>query len=317
MTASPTAPITPNVSRSPRKSPKKFTLIDTFLDHLSAEAGLSENTRISYGRDLGLFAQFLAARRVRDICKTSQRDISEFLASEAERGLSTHSLGRRLAGLRSFFRFLVNESHIKRDPSSYLTGPKTWKHLPEALSLEEVTRLIQAPDISRPTGLRDAALLELLYACGLRVSEVTALKMDNLRRDLRLLLVCGKGNKERLLPVGAKAIEMIERYVSEARPLLLRGRACSHLFVSVNGKPLDRQAIWRRLKYWAKAAGITRKLSPHGLRHTFATHLLSGGADLRVVQELLGHANISTTQIYTHVDRDRLREIHRRFHPRP
>ena len=316
MTASQTAPITPNASNAPAR-PRKFTLIDSFLDHLVSEAGLAENTRKAYGRDLDSFALFLASRRIDDITRTTQREIADYIAFEAEKGITARSLARRLAALRAFFRFLINESVIAKDPTAYIIGPKAWKKLPETLSAENVIKLVKAPDTSQDIGLRDAAILELIYACGLRVQETATLKLADVRRDLRMVIVRGKGNKERIVPAGKKALSVVDLYLAEARPALLKGKDSPYLFVSSRGGALDRTAIWRRLKHWARAAGLTGKISPHSLRHSFATHLLTGGADLRVVQELLGHSNISTTQIYTHVDRDRLREIHRRFHPRP
>jgi len=294
----------------------KFRLVDAFLEYLAAEAGLALNTRKSYGQDLKAFAEFLASRQVKDITRTTAREITEFLACEADKGLGTRSLARRFAALRAFFRFLVGENEIPQDPTAYLDGPRFWKRLPEALSADEIEQLLGAPDGKTAVALRDAAILELLYASGLRVHEAATMKTTDLRPDLGVLVVKGKGGKERMVPVGSKALEAISRYRGEARPRLLKGRECPYLFVSTLGGGMDRTAIWRRIKLWARKAGITHRVTPHVLRHSFATHILSGGADLRVVQELLGHSNIATTQVYTHVDRDRLREIHRKYHPR-
>ena len=300
-----------------REKPKrrKSTPVESFLDHLVGEAGLSVNTRKSYERDLLAFLGFLGSGT--RLQKATQHDISDFLADQAEKGLGSRSLARRFAALRAFYRFLVNESLIDTNPTTYLDGPRAWKRLPEALTEEEVTRLLEALDPAGPAGLRDLAILEFLYATGLRVHELAGLRTTDIRTDLAVLVVKGKGGKERMVPIGTKALEALDAYRVEARPKLLKGGDSPFLFLSVRGDRMSRTTVWRRITYWARKAGIAKRVSPHTLRHSFATHILAHGADLRVVQELLGHANIGTTQIYTHVDRDRLREIHRKYHPRP
>jgi len=261
---------------------------------------LSVNTRKSYERDLRAFLRFLGGSA--RLAKATQHDISDFLADQAERGL---------------YRFLVDESLIENNPTTYLDGPRAWKRLPEALTEEEVERLLEAPDPSSPTGLRDLAILEFLYATGLRVHELAKLRVNDIRADLGVLVVKGKGSKERMVPIGTKALQVLDAYTKQARPKLQKKDGSAFLFLSARGGAMSRVTVWRRITHWARKAGIAKRVGPHTLRHSFATHILAHGADLRVVQELLGHANIATTQIYTHVDRDRLLEIHRKYHPRP
>ncbi len=288
-----------------------------FLDGLSAEKGLSKNTRLSYGRDLRNYIEFLKKRKVDSVKKITRREIMDFLLAERDRGLEPASVGRALVAIRMFHRFLVDENEVKENVTDALESPKLWKHLPEVLSADEVSRLLQAPDSRKLDGLRDLALLELLYASGLRASEASTIKLSQLDLENGMLRVVGKGSKERAVPVGRKAREVLGRYLKRTRAEWGKKGQSEALFLSRLGRPLSRQSVWAVLKKHAEASGIKKEVYPHILRHSFATHLLEGSADLRVVQELLGHADIVTTQIYTHVDKSRLKGIHKQFHPRP
>lgn len=291
--------------------------IKSFLDFVSIEKGLSKNTLLSYARDLRRYTAFLKKKKRSDLNDISRAEITDFLLEERDRGLSARSVARALVSVRMLHRFLAQEGRLKEDVAQALEAPKLWKTLPEALSVVEVETLLKSPNIRKPQGSRDQACLEILYAAGLRVSEVSSLKLDHVNFNEGILRVMGKGDKERLVPVGRAALRSLERYLGGARKHWLQGRAEEALFVTRLGRKMSRQAIWALLKKYAKAAGIRKKVYPHILRHSFATHLLENGADLRVVQELLGHADISTTQIYTHMDKSRLKGIHQKFHPRP
>ncbi len=290
--------------------------IDPFLDYLAVECGLADNTLAAYQRDLWKFAEFLEAKGVTDLAKVTPDTVVRFMRAEKDLGLSVNSIARYLAAIKMWFRFLFMEGALSKDAVSVLDSPRLWRKIPEALSPREVSRLLRAPDPKTPLGLRDRALLEVLYATGARVSEVTNLDLGGVNLDYRFLRCIGKGDKERIVPLGRKAVDAVRDYIVNVRPKLLRGRESPRLFLSRFGKPLDRHQVWRLVKRYADKARIRKKVSPHTLRHSFATHLLSGGADLRAVQEMLGHASIATTQIYTHVDKDRLKSIHRQFHPR-
>ncbi len=262
------------------------------------------------------FAQYLSRRGHGDPRRMTTSIVLGFLMNLKDRGYSVTTLARMLAAVKMFYRFLTLEGIVDRNVTSVLESPRIWRKIPSVLTPQEVDRLVAAPDVTTPLGLRDKALLELLYATGMRASEVTALEIDSIHYDYGYLRCMGKGSKERLVPVGRAAIELVQRYVVEVRPLLLRGRVSAALLLSRTGRALGRESVWRIVKRCAAVAGIAKRISPHTLRHSFATHLLAGGADLRSVQEMLGHASITTTQLYTHVDRDRLKEIHRRYHPR-
>jgi len=292
-------------------------LIDVFLNYLSVERGLSNNTLISYRKDLDIYTEFLASRSVNALSKISKNDITNFMLDQKDKGLSANSISRRLAAIRMFHRFLARERLSKSDPSNLIDSPKLWKKIPETLSLNEVEALIAQPDSRNRQGIRDKAILEVLYATGMRVSEAVNLKLDNVNLDIGFLRCIGKGDKERVIPLGKKAIAGIKRYLELSRPHLLKKKQSEFLFVSRLGKKISRQSFWKIIKRYAKLAKIKKPMKPHILRHSFATHLLERGADLRSVQEMLGHSNISTTQIYTHVTKDRLKTIHRQFHPRP
>lgn len=293
-------------------------LIDTFVDHLWLADGLAKNTLAAYRSDLALFAGWLAERQ-RGLLDAQEADIDAWLAhlhQRAERVRPT-TLRRFQASLRRFYRWLIEQGRRADDPLLNIQPPVVAERFPKTLSEQNVEALIDAPDVETPLGLRDRALLELLYATGLRVSELVGLKLFNLSLDERVVRTFGKGGKERLVPLGEAAADWIARWLTEGRPQLLKGRASDHVFVTTRGAGMTRQMAWTLIKKHAVTAGIPReKISPHVLRHAFATHLINHGADLRVVQLLLGHADISTTQIYTHVARARLKELHARHHPR-
>ena len=292
-------------------------LIEEFLGYLSVERGLSKNTLVSYRQDLAKFFEYLKSRRIASIERVTRQMISSFMMTEKDRGLSANSVSRELACLRSFFKFLVREHKVKEDVTSVIESPKLWKKLPSTLNLDEVEALLMAPDVRGLMGMRDRASLELMYATGMRVSELINLKMDDLNMDVGFVKCLGKGSKERIVPFGRKAKESIARYLDKGRKSFLKEKVSNFLFLTRLGKPMSRQTFWKTIKKYAKEARIKKDIMPHSLRHSFATHILERGADLRIVQELLGHSDISTTQIYTHVSKDRLKAIHKKFHPRP
>lgn len=289
--------------------------IEAFLDALWMERGLSDLTLAAYRSDLGGFARWLTGRDA-NLLSAGRGLVLEYLAGRAQSGARPRSTARLLSALRRFYRYQVREGRVPSDPTALVESPKLGRPLPGALSEAEVEALLAAPNADEPIGLRDRAMLELLYAAGLRVSELVGLKLDQLNARQGVVRTFGKGSKERLVPVGDEALASIGEYLSRGRPALLAGRTSPHLFVTQLGDGMTRQAFWYRIKHYARLAGISRKLSPHTLRHSFATHLLNHGADLRVVQLLLGHSDLSTTQIYTHVARQRLRDLHSKHHPR-
>ncbi len=292
-------------------------LIDAFMNYLSVERGLSRNTIVSYQEDLNYYMDFLASRHIDALSRTTKNEIINFMLSQKDKGLSANSVARRLAAIKGFYRFLVRERILNTDPASLIDSPKLWKKIPDALSLNEVEALLSQPDIREKQGIRDKAILETLYATGMRVSEAVNLKVDNVNLDIGFLRCIGKGNKERVIPLGKKAIISLNRYLKFSRPRLLNKRESEFLFLNRFGKKLSRQSFWKLVKRYSKKARIKKPTRPHTLRHSVATHLLERGADLRSVQEMLGHSDISTTQIYTHINKDRLKAIHRMFHPRP
>ena len=291
-------------------------LIDSFIDYLIIECGVALNTQRAYRSDLAKFAKYLEVRGHTHPRGITTSIILGFLVQLKDRGYSVATISRMLAALRMFYRFLAVEGIIERNVTTALDSPRLWRRLPSVLSPAEVGQLLAAPQTDTLFGLRDKALIELLYATGLRASEIASLDVDSIHFDYGYLRCMGKGSKERLVPVGRTALDVARRYLYEARPRILRGRISPALFVSSRGQRLSRIHVWRLVKKYARLAGIRKNLYPHALRHSFATHLLAGGADLRTDQEMLGHASIITTQIYTHVDKDRLKEVHRRFHPR-
>jgi integrase/recombinase XerD len=292
-----------------------LTLLDEFTDRLWLEEGLSRNTLESYRRDLAQFAVWLEKNTAKMLLKAERADIERYLAVRAPVN-KPRSVGRLVASLRRLYRFALREGRIDIDPTQQLGSPKIPRSLPKSLSEDEVEKLLNAPDAEQLLGLRDRAMLETLYATGLRVSELVALKVSEVSLDMGVVRVTGKGDKTRLVPLGEEALDWITRYLREARPMLLDGQLADAMFVTQRGDGMTRQAFWYLIKRYAVLAGIAKHMSPHVLRHAFATHLLNHGADLRVVQMLLGHADISTTQIYTHVARERLKLLHAQHHPR-
>jgi integrase/recombinase XerD len=288
--------------------------IRAFLVFCRMEKGLSQNSLDAYGRDLAAF-RFWADPKTGGALPDAQT-LKSYLNHLYTKDLSSRSIARHLSAIRSLYRFLVAEEMVSSDPTEHLSSPKQWSTIPKFLNREQIEKLIAAPDRTRASGLRDRAMLELLYATGIRVTELIQLRLSNLDSGLGLIRVTGKGNKQRIVPVHATALEAISQYASIGRPALLHGKASPHLFVTARGGPMTRQAFWAAIKTNGKKAGIFNNLSPHVLRHTFATHLLEGGADLRSVQTMLGHADLATTEIYTHVVRSRLRDTLDRHHPR-
>ena len=288
--------------------------IDAYLAYLRDVRRMSDNTLESYARDLAALGSF-AAGHERDVSTLDRRDLEAFVRGLMAGGLSPRSTARAVACVRGFYRFVAVEAGREASAADDLRAPRAWPALPRFLDLEEVDRLLAAPDPSTPRGLRDKALVSVLYATGLRVSELLALKLPNLYLDEGYLTCVGKGSKERLVPIGQEAVEWVRQYVASGRPLLVT-RPSPWLFVNARGGPLSRVGFWKLLKEYGIKAGITHDISPHVLRHSFATHLLDRGADLRAIQLMLGHADLSTTQIYTHVLEARLRTVYDKFHPR-
>jgi integrase/recombinase XerD len=286
--------------------------IDRYLDELWLERGLAANTLAAYRRDLVQLARSLP----RPLLDATTEELLRCVADRFQAGYQTRSAARWLSCVKGFYRHQVRKGRLAVDPGAELTLPKLGRQLPGSLSEREVEALLAAPDVDEPVGLRDRAMLELLYACGLRISELTALTLTALNRRQGVVRVVGKGGKERLVPVGQEALSWVERYLESGRPALVRGRATPALFPSRLGRVMTRQTFWHAVKRYARQAGIEREISPHTLRHAFATHLLNHGADLRAVQMMLGHADLSTTQIYTHVAQSRLKALHRAHHPR-
>lgn len=291
-------------------------LLDEFCDALWLEDGLSRNSLESYRRDLRIFSEWLDSSRNKSLVRAEHSDLLAYLANRFQKNIKPRSAARLLSSIKRFYRYLYREGRILADPSLQIDAPKLPRGLPGVLTEDDVQALILAPDLRTALGLRDRAMLETLYASGLRVSELVALNVSQLNRNAGVLRVMGKGAKERLVPVGEEALDWIRKYLAEARPQLLGARSCDALFVTARAQAMTRQAFWNLIKRYAAHAGIRKKVSPHTLRHAFATHLLNHGADLRVVQLLLGHTDISTTQIYTHVARERLKELHAKHHPR-
>lgn len=292
------------------------TLVDQFVEYLAYERGLSANTQTAYRRDLMQFIGFLSKRKVGSVNGVTRKMVLDFLLSERDRGLGANTVSRLLVSVRIFFRYLLQESLISRNPVESMDSPRLWKLLPGVLSYKEVVALLSAPDMRRPRGIRDKALLELMYATGLRVSETADLRVMDVHADEGYVRCRGKGGKERVVPFGSTAGTWLARYVRDSRPTFVKAVDGGHLFLTYRGRPFTRKGLWKLVKQHARLAGIAKPVSPHTLRHSFASHLLANGASLRVIQEMLGHADIATTQVYTHVDKGRLVGIHRSYHPR-
>ena len=293
-----------------------IALVQQFLDHVSFEQGLSPKTREAYGNDLADFSRFAQAAGVHAPREVTRKLLRGYLEHERDRGMAMNSIARRLVAIKVFFRFLVQENLLEKDVTAVMESPRLWKILPGTLSVKEVDALLNGVFGDDPLAVRDRAMMELLYASGLRVSELVGLTLEELHLDSDYLRCTGKGNKMRVVPVGGKAKDAIEKYLAEARPKLVKDPAVRQVFLTRRGTALSRKTVWKEIVLFARRAGITKKVSPHTLRHSFATHLLANGAPLRMIQEMLGHADIATTQIYTHVDQNRLKSVHQQFHPR-
>lgn len=290
--------------------------LDQFLDYITLERGLTANTREAYSSDLARFIAFVQREGVTTLNKLSRKHVLDYLLWEKERGLNAPSLSRHLVAIRVFLRYLQQEGLLATNVTETMDSPKLWKLLPSTLSPAEVERLLQAPKIKKPIGMRDRALLETLYGTGLRVSELAALRMEDIQFDAGYLRCFGKGRKERVVPLGGAAATYLRKYLDETRPFFDRTKASPFVFLSNRGHALSRKTIWQLIRRCARDAGIDKSVSPHTLRHSFASHLLANHAPLRIIQEMLGHADIATTQIYTHIDGPRLQHVHRQFHPR-
>ena len=287
-----------------------------YLNYLKVERGLTENTLISYRQELKQFNYYLTKHKIINFSQVDRFVIMDYLKSIQQSGKSENSIIHSVSTLRKFFLFLKQENIIQNNPMLKIDTPKKAQHLPQVLSIDEVDRLLAVPDIKTDLGIRDRALLETMYATGLRVSELVNLTGDNLHLDMGFIQTLGKGNKERIIPIGDVAIDWLNIYLKQVRNKLVKDSNEKHVFVNTHGRQLTRQGVWKNLKQQVRAAGINKNVTPHTLRHSFATHLLENGADLRIVQELLGHADVSTTQIYTHISKKRLQDIYNKAHPR-
>ena len=305
-----------SVTGQPQAPHLRRFLLEPFQEFLLLEQGASPETQAAYQRDLSRFAAYALSRGATAPPDVSARMLREYLYHLKDLGLAPASIRRNVSAIRTYFKFLLGEGHLARDPSERLESPKRWRALPDVLTVAEIDRLLAAPVLEDPLVFRDRALLELAYGAGLRVSEWISIGTRDVMFDESLVRVFGKGSKERLVPIGRKAIGALATYVRELRPRLEQGKGKGILFLNARGEPLTRMGAWKILRKHVERARIEKHVSPHTLRHSFATHLLEGGADLRAVQEMLGHADISTTQIYTHVDREYLRTVHRQYHPR-
>ena len=290
--------------------------VDQYINYLVFEKGLSEKTIESYSFDLSKFLEFLKQKGIKDITRADTPLILKHLIALRESGLGSRSCARHLITLRGFYKFLAQEKILEFDPAKLIDLPKSGLKLPDVLSVSEINLLLNIPDSNKPLGKRNSAMIELLYAAGLRVSELVNLKFLDVNLEACFVRVLGKGSKERIVPFGLYARNKLDDYINNSRSLLLKNHVSQYLFVARAGKPMTRQGFWKLLKQYVKHAGIKKKVTPHSFRHSFASHLLEGGADLRTVQVMLGHVDISSTQIYTHVARDHLRQIHEKYHPR-
>jgi len=291
-------------------------LIDEYLNFLAVEKGVSHNTTEAYGRDLARHAAFIESCGIGAVRDISSDHIVDYMSGLREGGLSVRSVNRNLAAVRGFYKFLLKENVIEKSPAAQIAMAKTWLRLPDCLSRGEMDLLLSQPGEDTPAGVRDKAMLDLLYATGIRVTELVSLTMGSINWQVGFLIVLGKGGKERVVPVGRTAYLSVSRYVEAARPSFLKGKTVDTLFLTRSGEAFTRQGFWKIVKKYTGKAGLTKKVYPHTFRHSFASHMLEGGADLRSVQTMLGHVDIATTQIYTHVTRERLKDVHRRYHPR-
>ena len=300
----------------PKDEEKLNELLDAYLDHLRVERGLAQNTLEAYSRDLAEFLRWVEENLGRSLREIKEEDVRFYFLGKKQKGMSARSLRRKASSLRGLYRFLQKEGHVAEDPTQLLEVPRLGVPLPRDLTLDEVERLLAQPDPAEALGIRNQAMLELLYATGLRVSELLALRLQDLNLEVGYVVAYGKGKKERLVPVGEVALEKLKEYLSSVRPGLAKSGRAPYVFLNRSGKGMSRQGFWKLLNRYALQAGISSPVTPHVLRHSFATHLLERGADLRSVQLMLGHASISTTQIYTHLNRERLKQIYETHHPR-
>ncbi|HHV72662.1 MAG TPA: site-specific tyrosine recombinase XerD [Clostridia bacterium] len=291
-------------------------LLTDFCNYLNVERGLAENTIESYSRDLRQFSEYLQTMKIKSVHAVTKKDILSFLYYLQQNGKATATISRNLAALKAFFSFLVQENLLQDNPTANLESPKLKRKLPQVLTISEVERLLNAPDLNTPAGLRDKAMLEVLYATGVRVSELIRIKIADVNLETGFIRCFGKGSKERIVPLGKVAIDCIRNYLDNGRTKLVKKQNIDVLFVNHHGNSLTRQGFWKIIKKYANKAQIEKEITPHTLRHSFATHLLENGADLRFVQEMLGHADISTTQIYTHITKNRITEVYQKTHPR-
>ncbi len=298
------------------KPPTPDALVDQFLNYLLVEKGLAQKTLEAYSRDIIRYRNFLDENKATAFSEEDTPLILKHLIHLRKTGLAARSRARHLAAIRGFYRFLVQEKILRNDPARLIDLPKSGLKLPHVLSTEEIELLLKAPDTDKPNGIRNAAMLELLYAAGLRVSELINLKLQDINLEAGFVRIFGKGSRERIVPIGVHARKKINTYLKNVRPLRLKQTTSPYLFIARAGKPMTRQGFWKLQRRYAMQAGLNKKITPHSLRHSFASHLLEGGADLRAVQVMLGHVDISTTQIYTHVTRDHLKKMHKKFHPR-
>lgn len=294
----------------------KGEVLDSFLHYLAVEKGLARNTLEAYSRDLVAYLDFLEQEGISSLSETTKLTVMAFVMALKEKGLSLRSITRGLVALRGLYRYLTQEGYLEVNPLEDMELPRVSPTLPHILSIREVERLLEQPDTESPRGVRDGAMLELLYATGMRVSELVDLPLGGLNMEVGFVTIRGKGSRERIVPIGEAAMEKVKLYLERVRSVILKGRDSPYLFLNNRAGKLSRQGFWKMLKKYALRAGITKKITPHTLRHSFATHLLERGADLRFVQAMLGHVDISTTQIYTHVNQEYLRKLHRQFHPR-
>ena len=290
--------------------------IDEFMNYLSVERGLAKNTLLAYRRDLDKYIDYLSQKNIRNSDQVNREHVSNFMFDLKKHDMSATTICRNLAAVKMFHRFLVRENLAKEDPTTLVDTPKLWMRIPSVLTQKEIESMIEAASGKKIQEIRDQAILEIFYASGLRVSELSDLKTTSINYDVGFVRAIGKGSKERIIPLGMKAREAVQKYLLKSRPKLLKNQANDVLFLSRLGKKISRQSLWAVIKFYARKANIKKTIKPHTLRHTFATHLLEHGADLRSVQEMLGHSDISTTQIYTHVDKERLKSVHKQFHPR-
>jgi integrase/recombinase XerD len=290
--------------------------LDQFLHYLIVEKGLSKNTIEAYSHGLSQFLHHLKGQGVQEIKEVGKFHVRGFLHALKKKNLSSKTIVRNLVAIRTFFRFMVQEGILEVNPVEELESPKVTKTLPEILALKEIEKILEQPDLQSPLGIRDRAMLEMLYATGMRVSELTHLPTHQVNLEGGYVLLYGKGSKERMVPIGSEAMKWVHHYLTSARGCLAKGRESPFLFINRSGKGMSRQQFWKNLKHYARKAGLRKKITPHLLRHSFASHLLERGADLRSVQMMLGHVDISTTQIYTHVTGERLKKIHQQYHPR-